>query len=235
MKKGFSELIFILDMSGSMGHLTKDTIGGFNAMIEKQKEVEGTANVTLVCFDDRYLKPYDNIPIEEVPQLTNDVYYPSGMTALYDAVGRTIDEVGKRLYDTPEEERPEKVIISITTDGHENSSQEYTFDRLKSMIKHQQDVYNWEFIFLGADITAVNHAIDLGISPSFASTWTTSSAGMASHTEGLSKAMSNIRDEAYVKDISNVAYCNAVSAINSIDLNYNYEECTFVSKGEEQK
>ena len=218
MKKGLSELIFILDMSGSMSYLTNDTIGGFNSIIEKQKKTEGEANVTLVCFDDRYITVYDNIPIDEVPTLTDKEYCPCGMTALYDAVGSTITRVGNRLNNTPEDERPEKVIVSITTDGQENSSQEYTFNRLKEMIKHQQDKYSWEFIFLGADITAVNHAVDLGINPQFASTWTTSSAGMASYSTGLSKAVSNIRSQDYSRDTDNEIYNAVASALNSIDI-----------------
>lgn len=218
MKKGLSELIFILDMSGSMSSLTKDTIGGFNSMIEKQKSVEGDANITLICFDHEYELVYDNISIKEIPVLTEEKYCPRGTTALYDAIGRTIDSVGKRLSKTAEEDRPEKVIVSITTDGHENASNDYSHNKIKEMIEHQQEKYNWEFIFLGADVTSTQFATNIGINPDFVATWTTSSAGMASHTKGMSTVMSNMRSADYTRDASNEVYKNVVAALNSIDI-----------------
>lgn len=216
MKKGLSELIFILDMSGSMSNLTEDTIGGFNSMIEKQKEVEGDANVTLVLFDHEYIHLYDNYNIKEVPVLTNKEYCPRGLTALYDAIGRTITTVGHRLNNTPEEERPEKVIVSITTDGMENASKEYTFQQVKEKIEHQQEKYNWEFIFLGADLASVNVATDLGISPDFAATWTASAAGMASHAEGMNTVLATMRSSDYTRDVNNETYKAVTDTLNSI-------------------
>ena len=218
MKKGLSELIFILDMSGSMGLLTEDTIGGFNSMIEKQKMVEGDANVTLVLFDHEYILLYDNCNIKEVPVLTDKEYCPCGSTALYDAIGRTIDTVGHRLNNTPEEERPEKVIVSITTDGMENASKEYTFQQVKEKIEHQQEKYNWEFIFLGADLDSVNVATNLGINPDFAVTWTTSAAGMEAHAKGVNTVLATMRNADYTRDVSNASYKAVSDALSSIDI-----------------
>lgn len=218
MKKGLSELIFILDMSGSMSNLTKDTIGGFNSMIEKQKEVEGDANITLVLFDHEYILLYDNCNIKEVPVLTDKEYCPCGMTALYDAVGRTIDTVDHRLNNTPEEERPEKVIVSITTDGMENASKEYTFQQVKEKIEHQQEKYNWEFIFLGADLASIDVATNLGINPDFAVTWTTSAAGVASRTKGMNTVLATMRSEDYTRDVNNAAYKAVSNALDSISI-----------------
>lgn len=218
MKKGLSELVFILDMSGSMSNLTKDTIGGFNSMIEKQKDVEGDANITLICFDHEYELVYDNISIKEIPVLTEEKYCPRGMTALYDAIGRTIDSVRDRLYYTAEDERPEKVIFAITTDGYENSSKDYGFKDLKRMISHAQETYRWEFIFLGADVTAVNHAVDLGINADFAATWTTSAAGVESHAEGMNTVLATMRSADYTRDVSNASYKAVSDSLKSINI-----------------
>ena len=213
MKKGLSELIFILDKSGSMTSLTDDVIGGFNSLIEKQKEEEGEAYVSTILFDHEIEILHNHINITEITPITNKEYETRGMTALLDAIGITIDSVGKRLSETPENERPEKVIIAITTDGEENSSRKYTKAQIKEKIEHQQNKYSWTFIFLGANMDAVGEAVNLGIDANFASTWTTSAAGLSAHAEGLSTAMSNLRT------------CNcsmtcdaAINAIKSIDI-----------------
>ena len=218
VKNGITELVFILDRSGSMSGLERDTIGGFNSMIEKQKEVEGDANITLVCFDHEYELIYDNCNIKEVLALTNKEYCPRGLTALYDAIGRTIDTISHRLNNTPEEERPEKVIVSITTDGMENASKEYTFQQVKEKIEHQQEKYNWEFIFLGADLASVKVATNLGINPDFAATWTTSAVGMASHAEGMNKVLATMRNADYTRDVNNAAYKAVGEALSSIAI-----------------
>lgn len=193
MKKGLIEVVFILDMSGSMGSLATDTIGGFNAMIEDQKKDPGETYVTTVLFNHHYDVIHNHILVEEVPQMTKNEYFPFGATALLDAVGYTIDNVGERLADTPEDERPEKVIFVITTDGYENSSSDYTKTKVKEMIEHQQSKYSWVFMFLGANMDAVNEASSLGISASYSKTYTASSAGTNSVYNAVSRGLSSVK------------------------------------------
>lgn len=164
MNNNLTEMVYILDMSGSMEWLKQDTIGGYNAFIKEQKELEGEACMTTVLFDDRYILLHDHINIKDVPELTAKEYRPAGMTAMMDAIGKTINAVGVRLANTPEEERPGKVIFMIMTDGYENSSREFTRSAIKSMIEHQQKVYSWEFIFVGSGIDAYAEAASIGIS-----------------------------------------------------------------------
>lgn len=180
MKKGLTEMVFILDRSGSMSYLVDDTIGGFNSMIDSQKEVDGEAYVTTVLFNHKYKLLHDHVNIKDVKPMTREHYVASGMTALLDAVGRTIDSVGERLSNTPEEERPEKVMFVITTDGMENSSCDYTRSKVKEMIEHQQNKYSWVFMFLGANMDAVSEADNLGIDTAYARTYTASDIGTKS-------------------------------------------------------
>ena len=163
MKDNLTEIVFILDESGSMSRLTDDTIGGYNSFVKEQKNQSGEAYLTTVLFDDRYIVLHDHINIHEVPELTQQEYKPLGLTALMDAIGRTINNVGERLANTPEEERPSHVIFVITTDGYENASQEYTKEKVKEMIEHQQTKYSWEFMFLGAGIDAYEEASTIGL------------------------------------------------------------------------
>lgn len=164
MNNHLTELIFVLDRSGSMEHLTDETIGGFNSLITRQRnKEESDAYVTTVLFDDRYELLHDHMPIRDIPRLTGAEYYARGCTALLDAVGRTIDSVGRRLARTAEEDRPGKILFVITTDGYENASREYSKRRIKEMITLQQNTYNWNFLFLGADIDAVGEADSIGI------------------------------------------------------------------------
>jgi len=157
-----TEIIFLLDRSGSMGGLESDTIGGFNAFIEKQKEMPGKTIVTTVLFDDRYEILWNGAAIEDI-KLTEKEYFVRGMTALLDAVGKTILDVNNRLLMTEESKRPGKVIFVITTDGMENSSKEFTYKQVKEMIKQRKEKNNWEFIFLGANIDAIKEAGSIGI------------------------------------------------------------------------
>ena len=180
MKKGLTELVFILDRSGSMHYFTDDTIGGFNSMIEKYKQELEEAYITTVLFDDRYQILHNHINLKEINPITRKEYYTDGCTALYDALGKTINSVGERLFNTPEEERPEKVIFVINTDGYENASREFTKGRVREMIEHQQTKYSWGFLFLGANIDAETEAESIGISKNFAATYATSSRGVAS-------------------------------------------------------
>ncbi|NLC54028.1 MAG: VWA domain-containing protein [Firmicutes bacterium] len=177
MKRDLTEIIFLLDRSGSMGGLESDTIGGFNAFIEKQRQLEGETIVTVVLFDDRYEILWNGIRAEEA-KLTEKEYFVRGMTALLDAVGKTILDVGYRLVRTKEEERPGKVIFVITTDGRENSSREFTYQKVKELIRHQQEKYGWEFIFLGANIDVAKEADALGIYKENAHSYVASEAGI---------------------------------------------------------
>lgn len=162
MNTNLTELVFIIDRSGSMGGLENDTIGGYNAFLEKQKRMDGKAIVTTVLFDNEYELLWNGIDASRV-ELTSKEYYVRGSTALLDAVGKTILDVGYRLSSTREEKRPSKVIFVIITDGMENSSREFTYSKVRELIRHQQEKYNWEFVFLGANIDAVREADNIGI------------------------------------------------------------------------
>ena len=162
MNSNLTEIIFLLDRSGSMGGLESDTIGGFNAFIDNQRKLEGKTLVTGVLFDDQYEVIWNGAEAEKV-KLTAEEYYVKGCTALLDAIGKTILDVGCRLTKTNEDNRLGKVIFVITTDGLENASREFTYKKVKELITHQQEKYNWEFIFLGANIDAEREADNLGI------------------------------------------------------------------------
>lgn len=163
MKKDLTEVVFILDRSGSMSSLTEDTIGGFNSMIEKQKKEEGQCLVSLVLFNNVSEVIYDRVPIKDVPALTDKQYVATGSTALLDALGGAIHHIENVHKYAREEDVPGKTLFVITTDGMENSSINYSSDKVKSMITHQQEKHDWEFIFLGANIDAVETADRYGI------------------------------------------------------------------------
>jgi uncharacterized protein YegL len=163
MKEGFTEIICVIDRSGSMMQLRSDAVGGMNSFLTEQKAVPGEANLTLVFFNHEYQLVYDGKSLREVPVLSDADYVPQGTTALLDAVGRAIDDVGNRLANTPEEQRPDKVLVAIMTDGLENASRDYTRARVAEMIKHQQEQYNWEFLFLAANMDAFAEAQSLNI------------------------------------------------------------------------
>ena len=177
MKKGLTEIIYVLDRSGSMGHLTGDTIGAYNAYLDEQKSYDGETRITTVLFDDRYELLFNGVSIDEA-YLDHEKYYVRGLTALYDALGKTILDVGSRLSRTPESERPEKVIFIITTDGYENASKEFTNARVKQMIEHQQSKYSWEFLFFGANIDSAETASSIGVSSDRAYDFAPSAAGI---------------------------------------------------------
>ena len=164
MKKGLTELVFILDRSGSMSGLEQDTIGGYNALLKKQKKEQGEATITTVLFDDQYELLHDRISLNGVSPITGKEYFVRGCTALLDAIGRTVDKIGNAQKHTAESERAEKVLFVITTDGMENASREYNYDKIKSMIERQKEKYGWEFLFIGANIDAVETADKFGIS-----------------------------------------------------------------------
>ncbi|MBP1948200.1 vWA domain-containing protein [Virgibacillus litoralis] len=162
MNRNVTEIIFLLDRSGSMAGLESDTIGGFNAFIDKQCQLEGETILTSVLFDDKYEVLWNGVDADSV-SITDSEYYVRGTTALLDAVGKTILDVGYRLSRTHEEQKPDNVIVVITTDGMENASNEFSYKKVKELIKHQQDKYNWEFIFMGANIDAAKEANNIGI------------------------------------------------------------------------
>ena len=163
MKKNLTELVFILDKSGSMSGLEKDTIGGFNSMLEQQRKVNGECVITTVLFDNRYELLHDRIDIRAVQPITGKEYFVGGSTALLDAIGRTIHKIGTVQKNTAEAYRAEKVMFVIITDGEENASRVYSSVQIRQMIQHQKERYGWEFIFLGANIDAVETAGRFGI------------------------------------------------------------------------
>lgn len=178
MNRNLTEIVFLLDRSGSMGGLENDTIGGFNAFIKKQRRYEGRTLVTTVLFDDRYEILWNGVDAEQV-ELTGKEYFVRGCTALLDAVGKTILEVGHRLSKSDEEKKPGKVIFVITTDGLENASREFTYAKVKELIKHQKEKYGWDFIFLGANLDAVKEAGSIGIAKENAYNFLATQAGIA--------------------------------------------------------
>lgn len=213
MKENLTEIVFIIDKSGSMFDIAKDTIGGFNSFIESQKKEPGEATLTTVLFDTECETIHDGVNIKDARLLTREDYRPIGMTALYDAVGGAIDEVGRRLYETPEDQRPSKVIFVITTDGLDNASHEYTRSQVKDMITHQTEKYNWEFMFLGANINAEEAATEIGISASMTSAYNATSVGTTALYSTISNAVSGYRscgsvDANWSEGLANVGKSN---------------------------
>lgn len=198
MNQNLTEIVFILDRSGSMAGVAADTIGGYNSFIEKQKEQPGEAKLTTVLFDDKYEVIHDGVNIHEVKPLTSNEYWARGLTALMDAVGRTINNVGERLAMTPEEERPGKVIFVITTDGYENDSKEFNRAKVREMIEHQTNKYSWQFMFLGAGIDAAKEAGSIGISCDLAASHAHGSTGYASMYCAVDAAITSYRAEGVV-------------------------------------
>ncbi len=174
MKENLTEIVCVLDRSGSMGSIVNDAIGGFNTFLRDQKTQEGEATITVVLFDHEYKVLHNGVNIQDVPELDHTTFVPRGSTALNDAIGKSINEVGARLARAEESERPSKVIFVILTDGGENASKEFTAEQVKEMINHQKDVYSWMFVFLAANQdafeTASNYGISKGNAMQFAST-----------------------------------------------------------------
>ena len=193
MKRNLTEIVFILDRSGSMAGLEHDTIGGFNAMIEKQKREPGEALVSTVLFDNECEVIHDRVDIQKIEPMTRNEYYVRGCTALLDAVGGAIHHIGNVHKYAREEDRPEKTLFVITTDGMENASRKYTYDRLKTMIERQKEKYGWEFLFLGANIDAAKEAARFGIGADRAANYHADSIGTAVIYEAVSEAVCNIR------------------------------------------
>lgn len=193
MKKNLTELVFILDKSGSMAGLEGDTIGGFNSMLGRQKEVEGECRITTVLFDSRCQLLHDRIDIRAVSPLTEREYQVGGSTALLDAVGETIRKLAGVQKSTAEEYRAGNVMFVIITDGEENSSRTYSVRKVKSMIEHEKEKYGWEFVFLGANIDAVETASRFGIAPDRAVDYVPDSAGTELNFRMMSEAAAAFR------------------------------------------
>ena len=193
MKKNLTEIVFILDRSGSMAGLENDTIGGFNAMIEKQKQEPGEAIVSTVLFDNESVVVHDRVDIQKVGLMTRKEYYVRGCTALLDAVGGAIHHIGNVHKYAREEDRPEKTLFVITTDGMENASRKYSYDRLKAMIERQKEKYGWEFLFLGANIDAAKEAARFGITEDCAANYHADSQGTAVIYEAVNEAVCSVR------------------------------------------
>ncbi|MCQ2096885.1 MAG: hypothetical protein MJY87_02950 [Fibrobacter sp.] len=203
MKKGLTELVFILDRSGSMAGMESDAIGGFNATIEKQKREPGEALVSTVLFDDQNEVLHDRVPLIDIQPLTDREYFARGGTALVDALGSAIHHIGNVHKYARDEDRPEKTIFIITTDGHENCSHKYRIEQVRQMIERQKGKYGWEFIFLGANIDAVSTAANYGIDASRAANFVCDEGGIEVMYRAQSRIVSNLRLCESVKDFDN--------------------------------
>lgn len=206
MKKDLVEIVFILDRSGSMSGLEADTIGGFNNMIEKQKGIEGDAIISTVLFDNHFEVLHNRMNLKEINKMTDKEYFVRGSTALLDAIGRSITKIINVHKSISEEEKPEQVMFVITTDGMENASREYSYKKVKDLIDDQKKFYDWIFLFLGANIDAVDVGSKFGIDKVYTATFHADEAGIKLNYKVLDDAVSSIRkekilDENWKKDI----------------------------------
>ncbi len=203
-----TEIVFILDRSGSMAGLEKDTIGGFNSMLEKQRKLSGDAVVSTILFDNQSEVIHDRVKIEDVPNLTEKQYYARGCTALLDAIGGAIHHIGNIHKYARKEDVPKKTLFIITTDGLENASRYYTYDKVKQMIEHQKNLYDWEFLFLGANIDAAKEAKRFGIDEAKSVNYNCDSYGTGLNFQVLNKTIGFMRagknlNADWKKDIEN--------------------------------
>ena len=188
-----TELVFILDRSGSMSGLERDTIGGFNSMIEKQKKEAGEAVVSTVLFDNESVVIHDRLPLSKVPPMTEEEYFTRGCTALLDALGGAIHHIGNVHKYARKEDVPEKTMFIITTDGYENASRRYDYHKVRKMIERQKEKYGWEFLFLGANIDAAAEAKRFGISADRAVNYKCDEEGTALNYEVIGDAVRAVR------------------------------------------
>lgn len=200
MKQGLVELVFILDKSGSMSGLESDTIGGYNSMLAKQKQVEGECVVTTVLFDHGYELLHDRIDVKAVQAITEDDYQVGGSTALLDAMGRTINKIATAQKNTSEEYRAEKVMCVIITDGEENSSREFSLEKVKQLVEQHKEKANWEFVFLGANMDAIQTAGYFGISADRAQSFHADKEGVALNFAVMSESVAEFRRSGKVAD-----------------------------------
>ena len=216
-ENNITELVFILDRSGSMGGLESDTIGGFNAMIQKQKKQEGTCWVSTVLFDHESQVLHDRLPLAEVPLMTDRDYTVRGCTALLDAIGDAIHHIANIHKYAREEDRPEKTIFVITTDGMENASRMYTYDKVRRMITREQEEYHWEFIFLGANIDAAKESGRLGIRRGHSANYHSDTTGTRLNYDVLSNVVGKMRK---MDRAEREAYFETGSVFEAIDKDY---------------
>ena len=195
MNTNLTEIAYVLDRSGSMSHITESAIAGFNEFLQEQLDTPGDANLSLLLFDHEFQNPYSRTRLEDVRPLTTETYFTGGSTALLDAIGMMIENLGKQLADLPEEERPGKVIVAIFTDGYENASTRFTFDKIQEMITHQRTNYQWEFLFLGANEDAIATAARMGIDRSMSAEVKYSRAGIYSSSKSISRKVSAMREQ----------------------------------------
>ena len=193
MKKGLTELVAILDRSGSMSGLEEDTIGGYNSLIAEQRETGGEVLVSTILFDNESEVLHDRVPIDRIEPMTKADYRVRGCTALLDAIGGAIHHIGNVHRYAREEDRPEKTIFMITTDGMENASRQYTYEKVRTMVEQRKKEYGWEFLFLGANIDAIKTAANFGISADRAANYHSDHRGTALNYKVLSRAVSSMR------------------------------------------
>ena len=193
MRQDLTHIVFILDRSGSMDTIQLDTIEGFNQFLTTHKAAPGAATVTLIQFDNQYEVHYQMCDVQQVPLLTTSTFQPRGRTAYYDALGRAINETGQQLAAMAEADRPSKVLVVILTDGLENASTEFTESQIGAMREHQAEVYNWEFVYLGANQDAIAAAAAIGIQPDMAMTFSATRAGTQSAFDSVAKATVSLR------------------------------------------
>ena len=193
MKKNLTEIVFILDRSGSMSGLEQDTIGGFNSLIEKQKKESGEAYISTVLFDHTSEVLHDRVDLKKIKPMTEDEYYVRGSTALLDAVGGAINHIGNVHKYARKEDVPEKTIFVIMTDGYENASRRYDYDEIRRMIARQKKKYGWEFMFLGANIDVISEARKFGVDEEMAVEFLNDKKGTAVSYDAICGAVSNCR------------------------------------------
>ncbi len=193
MKTKLTEILFLLDRSGSMASMTEAAIAGFNNFLREQSAEPDPAHLTLVLFDDQYETPCNSVPLPEILPLDTTTFVPRGATALLDAIGRGIDELGLRLAALPEEQRPGAVIVAILTDGQENASVQFTIHDIQQRIHHQTDTYKWHFLFLGANQDAIASAARLGISHHNSATYQADATGQQASAASLSRKTKALR------------------------------------------
>ncbi len=216
MKKGLTEIVFIMDKSGSMSGLEADTIGGYNSFLAKQKEAEGEAYISTVLFDTTNEVIHDRVPVDKVESMTVEQYQVGGCTALLDALGGAIHHIGNVHKYARDEDRPEKTIFIITTDGMENSSRMYTFDRVKKMVEFQTNRFGWEFLFLGANMDAISTAGRMGIRPEHAVQYECDSEGTELNYRVLSETV-------YMARCADISMQDAISADWKAEIERDYE------------